>query len=331
MNNRPKLWVMNADFEPELADLTGSYRRNPSFAAFNRQLGEQLLWLAQPNDALLLTKPWSAEVQAKARSKEVRLVDSSDFPLSREYFFSPWGWTPSVIELGIASGTNLQPLPLEVVQKVNSKIFSLDLERSLGIDLPGTTLVANQEELDTALDQYFSDPEAKWVIKHPLGVAANNRILGRGPTLKSGYATWVERQFSRQQKLILQPWLEVVHEFGTIARVSAEGKTEVIGWNHPKTNRAGAVQGYQIGPCSYDFHFEQLKELAIQIGSHLFASGYFGPFGFDSLVHRNGLHPLLEINARYTMGFLVLAIERELCPTEPTLISFSGATIVIDR
>jgi hypothetical protein len=31
-----------------------------------------------------------------------------------------------------------------------------------------------------------------------------------------------------------------------------------------------------------------------------------------------GLHRLLEVNARYTMGFVALAVERELCPKEPT-------------
>jgi hypothetical protein len=39
----------------------------------------------------------------------------------------------------------------------------------------------------------------------------------------------------------------------------------------------------------------------------------------DALEHTGGLHPLLEINARYTMGFVALAVERALNPRTPVL------------
>ena len=48
------------------------------------------------------------------------------------------------------------------------------------------------------------------------------------------------------------------------------------------------------------------------------AEGYRGPAGFDALEHAGGLHPLLEVNARYTLGFVALAVEREARPTAPS-------------
>jgi hypothetical protein len=41
----------------------------------------------------------------------------------------------------------------------------------------------------------------------------------------------------------------------------------------------------------------------------------------DALEHAGGFHPLLEVNARYTMGFVALAVERSLGPTAPTFWS----------
>lgn len=37
----------------------------------------------------------------------------------------------------------------------------------------------------------------------------------------------------------------------------------------------------------------------------------------DALEHAGGLHPLLEVNARHTMGFIALAVERGLGPAGP--------------
>ena len=46
-----------------------------------------------------------------------------------------------------------------------------------------------------------------------------------------------------------------------------------------------------------------------------------GPVGVDALEHEGGLHPLLEVNARYTMGFVAVAVEKSLNPREPVFWS----------
>jgi hypothetical protein len=57
--------------------------------------------------------------------------------------------------------------------------------------------------------------------------------------------------------------------------------------------------------------------VAARVCARLFREGYVGPVGIDSLEHSRGLHPLLEINARYTMGFVAVAVERSLQPSSP--------------
>jgi hypothetical protein len=41
----------------------------------------------------------------------------------------------------------------------------------------------------------------------------------------------------------------------------------------------------------------------------------------DALEHSGGLLPLLEINARYTMGFIALAVEEAWVPESPVFWS----------
>ena len=86
-------------------------------------------------------------------------------------------------------------------------------------------------------------------------------------------------------------------------------------------NGAGASTGYMLGRKPEPKRVEELERTTMFVGKRLFTEGYTGPAGMDALEHSGGLHPLLEINARYTMGFVALAIEGEMKPTEPVFWS----------
>jgi hypothetical protein len=85
-----------------------------------------------------------------------------------------------------------------------------------------------------------------------------------------------------------------------------------------RTNGAGTGLGYTLGRPPGPARMKELEEAAAVVCGRLCAEGYGGPAGFDALEHAGGLHPLLEVNARYTMGFVALAVERELRPAAPT-------------
>ena len=67
----------------------------------------------------------------------------------------------------------------------------------------------------------------------------------------------------------------------------------------------------------------ELERVAAVIGARLYQEGYTGPVGIDPHEHSRGLHPLLEINARYTMGFVAVAVEKSLKPSTPIFWSLN--------
>ena len=67
----------------------------------------------------------------------------------------------------------------------------------------------------------------------------------------------------------------------------------------------------------------ELERVARSVGARLHAEGFRGPVGADALEHAGGLHPLLEVNARHTMGFVALAVERSLRPSGPVFWSIT--------
>jgi predicted ATP-grasp superfamily ATP-dependent carboligase len=206
---------------------------------------------------------------------------------------------------------------LETVRRVNSKLWSHALEQELGIALREACACATFEKLEEAIRRACPKRDDKWVIKSPFGFAARERVLGRGPALEGAQATWCRRQFAYGETLIFQPWLDVKREYGVVMNVLSNGESEMLGISDLQTNGAGTGTGYMLGGPVDAERAKQLEEVARLVGKRLAREGYVGPAGFDALEHAGGLHPLLEINARYTMGFIALKVERALNPTSP--------------
>jgi len=316
---------MNADFETELsaaAAAGSSYRRPHSFAALNRRLAPHLLWLAAPGDALLLEEMWPETLAAEAAQRGIELLmldPTKQQQQQQDRVFTPWGWTASTVALGERVGAIVLPVSLDTVGRVNSKLWSHALERELGVAMPDAALTATFEDLREAVSQACPRADAKWVIKNPFGFAARERVLGRGPQLEGAQATWAQRQFAKGATLIFQPWLERRREYGVTLEIVSGGEIHFHGISDLQTNGAGTGTGYLLGRAVDARRRAELEEFARIIGARLFREGYTGPVGVDALEHERGLHPLLEINARYTMGFVALAVERALKPQTPIL------------
>lgn len=307
---------MNADFEMELANPPNKkYFCSDIVAQINQKLAPHLLWLAQKGDDLILAEPWTDEVKEFAKKQEVELISPNSKTKYPEKIFAPWGWTTSAISVGEKFGAIVKKVDLELVARVNSKLFSFQLEKEWNILLPTTAIVSNLQELE----EIVKVAKGKWVIKSPMGVAARERVLGNGPNLTPGARVWLERKFQQKEQLIFQPWLEVIREYGTAMYILPNGIIDFVGVSDLQTNGAGTGIGYLLGRQIPSNRLTQLKNIAEQVGKRLFQEGYTGPAGIDALEHRAGFHPLLEINARYTMGFVAIAVEKALAVTTPTL------------
>jgi hypothetical protein len=316
---------MNADFEVELAHDAQSarpYRRTQSFEALNRRLAPHLLRLAHPGDGLLYEVPWPEALAVEARRREVDLVSPRAAASGRTpqtgRLFTPWGWTHSAAAEGSAAGADVRPSDFEVVARVNSKLWSHALEVEMGWALPGSCVARTAGELAEAAARACPGAGEKWVVKSPHGFAARERVLGRGPRVEGAQGAWAARRLARGEPLVFQPWLEVRREYGVVLEVSSEGSHRLLGVSDLRTNGAGTGVGYVLGRPPAPRRMQELEEVATVVCGRLRAEGYEGPAGFDALEHAGGLHPLLEVNARYTMGFVALAAERELRPAAPT-------------
>jgi hypothetical protein len=316
---------MNADFEVELAHDAHAparpYRRTQAFDALNRGLAPHLLRLARPGDALLYEVPWTHALADEARRREVELVSPRAAASGRtpqaERLFTPWGWTRTAAAEGERAGADVRPQDFRMVARVNSKLWSHALEVEMNWALPGARVARSLEELGEAAARTCPGAADKWVVKSPYGFAARERVLGRGPRVEGAQGAWALRRLARGEPLIFQPWLEVKREYGVVVEVSSEGAHRLLGVSDLQTNGAGTGTGYVLGRPPAPGRMKELEAAAAVVCERLRAEGYRGPAGFDALEHAGGLHLVLEVNARYTMGFVALAVERELKPKGP--------------
>ncbi|MBA3246750.1 MAG: hypothetical protein H0T63_01550 [Pyrinomonadaceae bacterium] len=321
-----RLWHMNADCETELAAPANRYRRTLAQEGTNRRLAPHLLWLARPGDALLLEQPWPTRLIAEAARREVKLITDAAPGDQSHRLLTPWGWTESAAQIGERIGARVEPVPTETMQRVNSKLWSHALEIELGVALPGAATATTMEELRAIVARACPCADDKWVIKSPFGFAARERVLGRGSLLAGTTAEgWIKRRFARGETLIFQPWLEKLREYGVTLMIGPGGEIDIEGISDLLTNGAGTGIGYLLGRPPALQRIKQLHEIARIVGQRLFAEGYTGPAGVDAIEHTGGLHLLLEVNARYTMGFVAIAVERALKPQQPMIWEMTQA------
>lgn len=146
---------------------------------------------------------------------------------------------------------------------------------------------------------------------------------------------WIANQLARQPGLVVEPELERRADLSVLARVDAEGSVVVEGITRFLVDARGRYRGTVLGAPSFGLderttrflHGEGreprfvatcLGRAARAAGRALAAEGYVGPFGVDAFVHETAgvlrLRPVIEVNARYTMGHVGLALTRRLAP-----------------
>ena len=90
--------------------------------------------------------------------------------------FVPWGWTAEAIEFGASIAADRQVPPLETVRRVNSRVFSWELERSLGTDLEGSSVASNGHELLAVVGRTSSHGR-KCLVKSEYSQAGRDRFI----------------------------------------------------------------------------------------------------------------------------------------------------------
>ncbi|MGW1427427.1 peptide ligase PGM1-related protein [Streptomyces sp. NPDC002431] len=203
--------------------------------------------------------------------------------------------------------------PPSVVQQVNGKAWSSELAAALG--LPGAgTVVRSADELTAAVER-LAGPV---LVKDPYGVAGRGTVELTGP----GALRRLVRRLQTQEdeglhtELVVQRRYERAHDLSAHLEVRRDGTWSLRGLQGMTNGGYRHAVSHPVPPeLPAELDRRGYPAVLERVAGALAAAGYFGPAGIDSmLLADGGWLPVLEINARMSMGLLTLELDERVRP-----------------
>ncbi len=203
----------------------------------------------------------------------------------------------------------------DTVEKVNAKPYAANLRENLGTPLG--KVCRSQKALQDYCNEQLS-AGISVVVKSAFGVSGSGNIRVDSPTYLQALNRHISRQKDRLFTLIAEPLLDRKMDFSCQFFIDTQGNPGSFSLQR-LFNQSGSFAS--IRPLNQQeralideqTYFDYMNSIALA----LFAEGYFGPVCVDSMITRqNQLIPLIEINARYSMGFFNNLITRRIQPNQ---------------
>jgi hypothetical protein len=300
------LHIANANFESELAiakptTVAALIQSHPIFL----QLQFLPLLYAGPDDGIAVTHAPSSFFH------RVHLLDEKTFSYES---VESWGASQSIATWAEKRKLSYRMPKWDVVKQVNSKAFSF----TESLKLPGSELIHTLAELE----QWEQKIEGPKVLKTCFGVSGKGHLFLPSPHMKK----FAEQEFAAGRPLIAQPWVERKLDFST--QWIIHQKIEFLGATVCVNDQRGRYNSNRVGDLPFLFgkyfpFLELHKEKVFPILQKMAALGYFGNVGIDAMIWGNDqLHPVVEINARKTMGWVALEISKRRFPKQTIALSY---------
>lgn len=310
----PLLHIANTNFEWELAQnqpvsLIQAIEHHP----ISLQLQFLPLLYADPLDGIAVTALPGPEFTCTHR---LHLLSDTSFPYEH---IESWGASPSTAAWAATQHIACRVPSKEIARKVNSKAFSFTHSPKL----PGSALLHSGREVH----EWCATVEGPKVLKTCFGFSGRGHLLLPCPpeTLKR----FIEKEFQQCHPIIGEPWVVRTLDFSTQWIIHPNQQITYLGETICVNSPRGQYLETQVGGAlQLPEHFlEKHKEIAFPILQKMATEGYFGNVGIDAMIYNHDrLQPIVEINARKTMGYVALKLQQTRFPKQTISLSYQSAS-----
>lgn len=187
----------------------------------------------------------------------------------------------------------------DLVRMVNSKAYSFSKS-----PLPGGKLLRPGDKIP---------PET--ILKTCFGTAGRGHLLSNSPKAK----TFCQQQWDLGLPVISEPWVERESDFSTQWKIEENKEIVFLGATQCVTTSSGSHRSNIVGDIEWEKRYESFikaqKNKAQEVLEEMADWGFFGEVGFDAMIYgERKLQPIVEINARKTMGWATLMFQQKHHP-----------------
>lgn len=324
------LLFINAFFERELTSL--SKTANPFAFLLQHPLYLQLQYLscliADENEIPLVSHiPEPSYLDRLATlGIQVKKLAFPSSPFAKQTPIYSWGVSSSLSLWAKQKGYSYSIPSIELVKKIHSKEFAF----LSSPPLDNSCMILKESDLI----KWWNSFNGAKVLKTLYGSS------GRGHFISSGNQEDLSKAllFLKKQQgsaLVAQPWVERLLDFSTQWNIEKNGSYSLLGSTLCQNNSKGVYQKSIAGPEAFLFkeHLPLLQEhivYAKKAINEIISFGFFGNIGFDAMIYKNpnsnkiSLLPILEINARKTMGWVCLKLQKKLAKHDLLSLSYES-------
>jgi hypothetical protein len=231
-------------------------------------------------------------------------------------------WGPSeALDNFAKTGGHFYEIPgLNLVREINSKAFSFQISPKL----EKAELLHSMEEI---ID-WHGRVQGPKVFKTLQGSSGRGHLIVEDSDLPK-----VLRFFQKQTScsVVAEPWVDRVLDFSTQWEIDQKTQCHYVGATLCLNSKRGCYKQSIVGPEEFLFkdHWNFFQEHIVQakkVVENIASLGFFGSLGLDAMIYKkNGellLHPIVEINARKTMGWAALTLYQKLKWSEPACFCY---------
>lgn len=338
------LWLFNPGCEREIATCSKSPFLSGPASHVESDLASLLVFLATPDDIVLTSVRPGRHFLASLKNAgfalpEIMSIDQAKPATQLKNAlgqrklgaFKPWGQTPAALAWAHTVEEQFTRMPTGL-PSAHPEIFS----KKFFAEDAGCTVCNDAIDLANAAAKLAQRGTRQMAVKPVLGASGFGlRKLNCNAPFPTAMAF----------PCVAGPWLEKICDLGALIEIDVDRRVRVLEVMRPLIDAAGRYAGHALGrpfsfpsntgdgaPLSqeffagiYPFWMDQVREAASRCGRKLAEKGYSGPASIDAMIHREqatgelALHPVIEVNPRYSMGRIALALERHLARGQPAI------------
>jgi hypothetical protein len=228
---------------------------------------------------------------------------------------SPFAVLPFTNTLSEAFQMRLEIPAIEIIKKVNSKIYSTELNQKLGFH-QGGIIINSSGELLSAGTAYLE--KGSIILKDEFGVSGKGNQLINDYKVLTRIVSYISNQEKKGKKVsfILEPYLQKELDFSSHFYITDTGEFHLM-----SVQKLLNSDFAYLGSFSVEEEFLNMLEqkgyfnILQKVSQELYQEGYHGHVCIDSMILKDGaIYPIVEINARKSMNLLKHHLDQYLNP-----------------